>query len=59
MGGGADPNIPDGAGVTPLGHARAKGYGGMAEILRSAAHGNNQPLGRVPKFGALRLVGRR
>ena len=34
--GGADPNIPDGEGVTPLGHARANGYGGMAEILEGA-----------------------
>ena len=31
--GGADPNIPDGEGVTPLGHARANGYDEMAEIL--------------------------
>ena len=34
--GGADPNLPDGEGVTPLQHARAKGYDEMAEILREA-----------------------
>lgn len=34
--GGADPNIPDGEGVTPLGHARANGYDGMVEILEGA-----------------------
>ena len=31
--GGADPNLPDGEGVMPLGHARANGYDEMAEIL--------------------------
>ena len=31
--GGADPNLPDGDGVTPLGHARANGYDEMANIL--------------------------
>ena len=36
MEGGADPNIPDGEGVTPLGHARANGYDEMAEILEGA-----------------------
>ena len=34
--GGADPNLPDGDGVTPLQHAEQRGYSGMAEILRSA-----------------------
>ena len=34
--GGADPNIPDGDGVTPLQHARANGYGEMVEILEGA-----------------------
>ena len=34
--GGADPNIPDGEGVTPLGHARANGYDEMARILEEA-----------------------
>ena len=34
--GGADPNLPDGEGVTPLQHAEQRGYSGMAEILRSA-----------------------
>ena len=31
--GGADPNLPDREGVTPLGHARANGYDEMAGIL--------------------------
>ena len=34
--GGADPNIPDGEGVTPLQHARANGYDEMAAILEGA-----------------------
>ncbi len=34
--GGADPNLPDGEGVTPLEHAEQRGYSEMAEILRSA-----------------------
>ena len=34
--GGADPNLPDGEGVTPLGHARANGYDGMVEILEES-----------------------
>ena len=34
--GGADPNLADGDGVTPLEHAEQRGYSGMAEILRSA-----------------------
>ncbi len=37
--GGADPNIPDGEGVTPLQHAEQRGYSEMAEILRSAGAG--------------------
>ena len=34
--GGADPNLPDGEGVTRLGHARANGYDEMAEILEES-----------------------
>ena len=34
--GGADPNIPDGDGVTPLQHARTNGYDEMVEILEEA-----------------------
>lgn len=34
--GGVDPNLPDGEGVTPLQHARQRGYTGMAEILQEA-----------------------
>jgi ankyrin repeat protein len=34
--GGADPNLPDGEGITPLGHAEQRGYSAMAEILRGA-----------------------
>ena len=34
--GGADPNLPDGQGVTPLRHAEQRGYSEMAEILRGA-----------------------
>ena len=34
--GGADPNLPDAEGVTPLEHAEQRGYSEMAEILRGA-----------------------
>ena len=34
--GGADPDLPDGDGVTPLQHAEQRGYFEMAEILRGA-----------------------
>lgn len=34
--GGADPNHPDGEGVTPLRHAEQRGYSEMAGILREA-----------------------
>ncbi len=34
--GGADPNLADGNGVTPLRHAEQRGYSEMAEILRGA-----------------------
>ena len=34
--GGANPNLPDGDGVTPLQHAEQRGYSEMAEILRGA-----------------------
>ena len=34
--GGADPNLPDGEGVTPLQHAEQRGYSQMAGILREA-----------------------
>lgn len=34
--GGADPNLPDGDGVTPLQHAEQRGYSEMAEILQGA-----------------------
>jgi hypothetical protein len=33
---GADVNIPDRQGVTPLGHARQRGYAGMVRILEAA-----------------------
>ena len=33
---GADVNIPDRDGVTPLGHARAKGYRALAAQLEAA-----------------------
>jgi ankyrin repeat protein len=33
---GANPAIPDRRGVTPLGHARAKGYAALVEILEQA-----------------------
>ena len=33
---GADVNIPDRHGITPLGHARPRGYSQMARILESA-----------------------
>jgi ankyrin repeat protein len=33
---GANVNIPDGAGVTPLGHARRRGYAEMVRILEAA-----------------------
>ena len=33
---GANPNIPDRQGVTPLGHARQRGYGEMVRILEAA-----------------------
>jgi ankyrin repeat protein len=32
---GADPNIADRGGVTPLAHARARGYGGMVRLLQA------------------------
>lgn len=34
---GADPRIADRNGVTPLGHAKARGYGEMVEILQRAS----------------------
>ena len=34
--GGADPNLADGEGVTPLGHARENGYEEMIRILEGA-----------------------
>ncbi len=34
--GSADPNLADGNGVAPLGHARQRGYAEIAEILQSA-----------------------
>ena len=34
---GADQSIPDGSGVTPLGHAEARGYREIIKILREAA----------------------
>lgn len=34
---GADQTIPDGSGVTPLGHAEARGYSEIISILRKAA----------------------
>ena len=34
--GGADPNLADGEGVTPLQHAEGRGYGGISQILRNA-----------------------
>ena len=34
--GGADPNLPDGEGVTPFQHARVNGYDEMVEILEEA-----------------------
>lgn len=33
---GADPNIPDSEGVSPLEHAESRGYGEMSRILRQA-----------------------
>ena len=36
QGGGADPNLPDGDGVTPLQHARESGYTEIEEILLDA-----------------------
>ncbi len=33
---GADPNIPDRAGATPLGLAEARGYAAMADLIRAA-----------------------
>jgi ankyrin repeat protein len=33
---GADVNLPDRQGVTPLGHARQRGYDAMVAILRQA-----------------------
>jgi uncharacterized protein len=33
---GASPNIPDRAGVTPLAHARRRGYGEMVRLLEAA-----------------------
>ena len=33
---GADVNLPDGAGVTPLRHAEQRGYGAIAALLRAA-----------------------
>jgi ankyrin repeat protein len=33
---GADPNLADGDGVTPLAHARQRGYAGMARLLVEA-----------------------
>ena len=32
---GADPNVPDRAGVTPLAQARARGYSGMVKLLEA------------------------
>jgi len=32
---GADPNIPDRAGVTPLAQARGRGYAGMVKLLEA------------------------
>jgi ankyrin repeat protein len=32
---GADANIPDRAGVTPLAQARARGYAGMVKLLET------------------------
>lgn len=34
--GGADPNLPDGEGIMPLGHARENGYAEMVRILEGA-----------------------
>lgn len=34
--GGADVNLADGDGVTPLAHARARGYGEIAKLLEAA-----------------------
>jgi ankyrin repeat protein len=33
---GADVNLADGDGVTPLQHARQRGYGAMASLLQEA-----------------------
>ena len=33
---GANPNIADGNGVTPLAHARQRGFGGMVQLLEKA-----------------------
>jgi hypothetical protein len=36
LAGGADPNLADGRGISPLEHARRRGYGEMAALLESA-----------------------
>ena len=36
LGGGADPNLADRGGVTPLAHARQRGYRGIAEAIEKA-----------------------
>jgi ankyrin repeat protein len=33
---GADPNLADRAGVTPLQHARQRGYTAMAQVIEEA-----------------------
>lgn len=33
---GADPNLPDGGGTTPLSHARQRGFAAMAELIAAA-----------------------
>nr|WP_246363399.1 ankyrin repeat domain-containing protein [Deinococcus budaensis] len=33
---GADPNLPDGEGVTALEHARSRGYAAMVHLLKEA-----------------------
>ena len=33
---GADPNLADGEGVTPLAHARSRGYDAIAALLAAA-----------------------
>ena len=40
--GGADVNVPDGDGITPLAHAQRRGYREIARVLRAAGAGGKR-----------------